>query len=326
MGRFFWPSCFLLLLLLSAGLVSEFFKNPHTKDDGRPYNNPFRHAFLEGITQIHITNRLGELIISREGSEGDKWMLTHPKEIEAGSTVIQHLLDSLKNIKIRKVYQKDQIHMANFSLDNPIFTVKLTNPQLGTHSLKMGVINPIDESTYILLGNDSQIYQIDSFRYPIETYTFSEFIEARVVPLDILKIRKLIFSFGGGDKVSFIKNENSWFNEKQIPLNGGKVRQFLKDLTTFKGQMILDKKLQIGNKTLTNYLSSNLHLLDITDVEGKNYHYEISRAIAEGVSELKINANESVVVRASNKEHLYIVDKDFLELLKIEGKEFLSFR
>src|SRR5690606_11305733 len=106
---------------------------------------------------IKLTNRLGTFELSRHNKTD--WNLTSPRLMPAKPSTIQELIKDLSSLKILKVHRNDALNTSNFSLDNPLISLVLKTELEEEITMKLGLINPIDNSAYISLSSADLIYQ-----------------------------------------------------------------------------------------------------------------------------------------------------------------------
>lgn len=169
---------FSILLLISAG-ISEFFQAPTSNNqDLSKLSTLFNPEELQLIQGLTINNKLGEFELKRsEPFELNRWQLTAPRQLEASSQTISLIMDTLKSITIKKVFDKDPINMASFSLSVPVMTIQInTIGSEATSVLEVGLTNPIDNSTYLTFAGQQVIFQVETFKAPLETFDLAQFV------------------------------------------------------------------------------------------------------------------------------------------------------
>src|SRR5690606_37178893 len=99
--------------------------------------------------------------------------LTEPQPLRIRPDIIEKIVDALNIIRVRNFYKLEPINITSFSLDNPTLTLLFTNDKDKSFEVKMGLINPIDNSSYLQLSTQNQIYQIDPIEISLESYDLS---------------------------------------------------------------------------------------------------------------------------------------------------------
>ena len=204
------------------------------------------------------------------------------------------MLNVLKDIKIRKIYQQDPINKSNFSLDTPLIEIELFHENESVNKLLFGLVNPIDNSTYVMKSGMEAIYHIDGLKDTLETFDFVNFIDSRIIAFDPDSIHSLsIHSVKNRRsrnkkkhqkklKLSIKRNKNQWYGpkgtKKQI-LNTQKVLDYLTSLSSLKSSFILDEVSDKAKKQIERYLDSPLYILEVSDKNENAVTYKISPII-----------------------------------------------
>lgn len=309
------------------GLVSEFFQTPSSINDSQHYHNPIPANFFNSTVKISLKNRLGSFQLEQFPPRGKHalWMLNHPRRLPANFQTVQMLFSSLQELQIRKIFARDAINMANFSLETPLLNIKLENQEGEVLKINMGIVNPIDNSTYIFLDNKKIIYQVDTFKHSLETFGLADFIDSHVfsgtqqdiLNIDIYKGKKE----GGRPYLSFNQKSGQWFGQKNLPLSVDKMDELIRNILSVKGQIILDRKSEGLEKMVQKYLSSPLYTIELKEKDGISKSYVVSTLISGPIPELKIEDQQNLMIMASDREHPYVIGKDYLAYFSVQEQE-----
>ena len=136
--------CFFLAIIFSAAF-SEFFQTPNGPNrDLLPYRRLFHPNQLDNVQKLELINGLGTFHLEKRQKLGaEVWELTYPRSLPANKETIAKILSGLKAIKILKIYTKDPINISNYSLNNPLMKINLTDISGEKTSLALGLVNPI---------------------------------------------------------------------------------------------------------------------------------------------------------------------------------------
>ncbi|MBF0360232.1 MAG: DUF4340 domain-containing protein [Oligoflexia bacterium] len=182
----------LVLIVICFSLVSEIFQSPKIVSTNKAINfvNPLLDDnFTSNISEIEITNRLGNFKFERTGvgpiTSPNAFALTSPKKIAANSLLLTTIISELKSLTIKKSYIKDQINWVNFSLDTPslkiVFISTNTNNVTKKITFNMGVINTIDSNTYVNFSDQDLIFQTNILKIPLESFGSADFIDSKLI-------------------------------------------------------------------------------------------------------------------------------------------------
>lgn len=318
-------AAFFLILLLGAG-ISEFFQAPNSPDHQlNRYRSLLQGQELQGITELHLENRLGEFHLKT--NDDGRWQLSSPRKLPADKKNLQNIFQSLESIRIRRVYPKDQINIANFSLDAPLLT--LTYKKSGNEkpvTLKLGLVNPIDNSTYIMLSNRDAIYHIDALNSSLEILGLSDFVDSKVFSLPDQKITGVKIYRRSPEKenlrLEFYKKNGTWQNDEGEELQETKVSGFIKRLTNIKSQFILDKMSGELQDTLAYPMKHPAYTVILDREKKKAVKYHISGLISKSLPDLNVEKGNIFLVKSSTFDHPYIVPKEHYKIFGTRQKEF----
>jgi|GEM_PF-1568582 len=183
---------------VAMALYSEFYQAPRdTNSHLSDSRSIFQEGELDHLIGLRFKNRLGEFSLQRSGSEIVDWQLISPRQMPANISPINAILDHLYNLKIRKTFEIDPINTYNFSLDNPTFEIDLKNSEGKLINIRFGLINSLDNSTYVSVSNKNSIYHVDGPAEVLEVIDLPKFMEPRIAPYAQEKIKSMTFYKNG---------------------------------------------------------------------------------------------------------------------------------
>ena len=153
---------------------------------------------------------------------------------------------------------------ANFSLTNPLSKLTLSNQKGEQFQISFGVVNPIDNSTYVKVHQRPYIFQISGQQLTLDALDLADFIDSKVFTESVDKIVNIdIYRTGRSKKaiLSLKKIRDNWVGPKNNSLSQLKVTNFLKQITSIKSQMILDEKSNSVQKIIDQYTKSPLYTI-----------------------------------------------------------------
>ncbi|MBT3584176.1 MAG: DUF4340 domain-containing protein [Halobacteriovoraceae bacterium] len=307
---------FTLAMIISAGISTIFQAPKGDKHDLNRYRTLFQGNFLEGIRGIYLKNRLGEFeFLKNSGARESGWELLTPRNFPANPKAVARILDSLKNIKIRKIYQKDPINMANFSLDSPLLSLRLSLENGESIELEVGLVNPIDNSTYLMSSHQNAIYHVDALQFAMESLDLADLIDSKIFSIEPENIASLKIyrgaKRGNPPHLLLTKLNGQWGGKKNHPMPNAKVFKYLKKLASLKSTFILDKASEDLTKKLNKYLSTPLYTIEIEDLEKNSFTYNISTVI-NALPQIKMEKRTNFIIQASDRRYPYLVNKEYL--------------
>lgn len=299
-------------VLLFGALVSEFFQAPIiSSQELSKFQFLFTREQIDTVKLVKIKSSLGEYQLERNDL---KWNLTSPRLIDANINMIEKILSSLKEIKIKKIYPKDAINLANFSLDNPISTLTIKNEKNEEKSISFGLVNPIDNSTYVSVEDEKAIYHINNINMPFERIELASLIDSRIFNMEWNEIKsfKLFSQNKNKPTLSFVREKKIWVaGNKQ--LHDERMKKYLSELTSLKSTIILDERTQKLDERLERYTSKPFFKLDVQTEDGNEIEYRVSYVISS-LPGIKMEKKQNFIIKASNRQHPFLVNKDFMRL------------
>ena len=305
-----------VLVLVTGTVMSEFFRTPEKVNiELEEYRNLFVGKYLETVTNIILKNKLGIFQFHRSSNEmGHMWIMQEPRQFPADNEVMRKIISSLGKIKIREIYPSDPIYHANYSLDEAQVELVLRNSGGNENVVKFGLVNPIDNTMYIYFSRDDAIYHVDALTYGVESLNITDFVDARVFALSPGSISSLAVYRGtkrGAPLFSMKRDENKWVGKRDRELDTQKVLDYLNRLVTIKSLFIFDKTTEELQRVLDKLLSAPTYSVEIEDINRISYSYKVM-AIDDKLPGLKLEKKTNFIVKASNRDYPYLVDKDFL--------------
>ncbi len=315
-----WVGLGFLLVIIASAVISELFQGPHDLPAAWEQEKPlFSAQEITSINKIILKNRMGHFSFQKDdGSFGD-WNLEYPRHLPANQASIETIIKSMQEIKVRRTYPKDAINITNFALNAPVMEIILEGPEQKIE-LKVGLINPIDNTTYIMLSGDNLIYHIPTFAYPLDTADLTFFIDPNIFPHNLNQISSIKI-FRGASKYNDLaivlnKNGTEWFDrhQKEIPL--AKVESFWQRFADMRSIAILDKMTEKLEKAIQRYFSAIQYTVILTDLEGLETTYTVGQASSYQLPDVKIERQQIFLIKASNREHPYVFAQSDMEIFR----------
>lgn len=299
--------------ILLGGLVSEFFQAPLlTSKELTKLQFLYNQADIQKINKIEFSSGLSQFTITKDIN--DNWIMTSPKEIMANKEMIQKILNTLEEIKIKKIYPKDQINIANFSLDNPISTLKITTNDNESKTLSFGLVNPIDNSTYLKVDNESVIYHINVLNLALERIEVTSMIDSQPFNLSESNIKELKIFPGKqtSPTLQISKTEDQWMSAN-LKIDATQVASFVEELNQIKSHMILDQMDEATLEEAEKLFSNPAFKLEVKYQNDTVVNYEVSNII-NTLGSSKLEKRATFAIRIDDKKYLYILNKDLLKV------------
>lgn len=306
---------FFLLVTMSA-LFSEFFQNPvKTASEVIDQAKLFATADLGLIKRLSLKNKSGEYIFERaDFSKESPWHMTSPREMSANSLFIENLFNALLTIKIKKLYPEETLNNSNFSIDKPTATLGLADDAGNVINIQVGLMNTIDNSTYLKISGKNGIYHVEAPSASLENVTIVDLIESQIIPINASNVAVLKVFHNKKAVLEIKKVNNLWQDAEGKTLALEKVEDYFQELSGLKSTYTLDKQTENQKKQIGNFIKMPEYTLSIEDSKAmKTVDYNIS-SVTKSISDLDLKNEEFFVVTMSNTATAYVVKKEFVEL------------
>jgi len=309
-----------LAVIIASAVISELFQGPHdTSEIWEQEKTLFSPQEITSINKIILKNRMGHFsFLKDDGPHGD-WNLEYPRHLPANQASIETIIKAMQEIKIRRTYPKDAINITNFALNAPVMEIILEGPDQKIE-IKVGLVNPIDNTTYIMLSGDQEIYHISTFAYPLDTADLTFFIDPNIFPHNLNQISSIKIYRGNSknNDLFFVLNKNgtAWFDrqQKEIPLD--KVESYWQRFADMRSIAILDKMTEKLEKAIQRYFSAIQYTVVLTDLEGLETTYTVGQASSYQLPDVKIERQQIFLIKASNREHPYVFAQSDMEIFR----------
>jgi len=306
-----------------GALISEFFQAPIlSSKELNKLQFLFTKSDVQSISQIKIKTSIDEFSLNK--AEGNNWILSKPRVIDANLEIVNKILETLEDIKIKRIYPKDQINLANFSLDNPISTLTIKDKNEEIKTLSFGLVNPIDNSTYLSVSGDNAIYHINVLKMSFEKIELSSIIDSQIFNFNWNQVKELkIYPQRQTTPALAIEKSTDGTNwmSGQMNLDEEKIGEYLNELISMKSHIILDKTDDELTAELDKILSVPFFKIVIVTTKDETNTYDISYFV-NTLPNVKIEKKQNFIIRASNRKHPFLVNKDFMKLFYKRSNQF----
>jgi len=305
---------FFLTLCVSA-FFSELYQNPKNLNKGVKVGAtlPFS-GDLESTKKITLKNRLGEFHFERNELG---WKLTSPRQLPAKEDSLNNIFSFIKEIKVKNAFRLDSLGESSFSLNSPFMEVSLLGNDNQLQTIKFGMIDSKNNTTYVGISGKEIIFQIESLQFPIEKLDLMDFVDPRIFYFSSDKISSIkIFE---GEKtlpiLSLVQQEGKWLGRNGQPLTQSKVDIFFKDLNALKSEVILDQLSEEQKEKLNGVLQKPLFVVEIQDNKNNKHHFQVF-SVLNSIPDLKIDKKESFIVSVKDSQQQYLLPRKFLDVFR----------
>jgi hypothetical protein len=312
------------LLILIGGLFSVFFQAPIvTNQELSRFRLLFDETELKELRSLTLQNRLGTFTFERSPEDGT-WRMTEPRSVLANPQPLERILQTLGDIRIRRIYDEDPINRSNYSLDNPQIRVSFLTQDLNQKELLLGLVNPVDNSTYVKFMKGEQIYHVDALSSPLESLDLVNFIDTRVFSLPLESIASLRISRDASfsnPHLSLRKENEVWQDSSDRQLDTQAVSNYLTQLLSFRSIFIIDKASEELQKAIEQHLERPAFFLEVTSTDGSIFSFQVSQ-IVNSLPDIKTEKRQTFLVQSSHRDYPFLLPRENLEVFSQRNNQF----
>lgn len=314
---------FFFLILVFLGLFAEVFESQTPEVDvAQIYANPVSMNELKSLRKMKLTNKHGSFLIENthpEGKISGPWQMIEPQSLRLKSEVISNILEALKAIRVRNFHRLEPINITSFSLDNPTLTLNITNSLNKEFEIKMGLINPIDNSAYLSLSNQDQIYQIDPIEMALESYDLAQLVESKVLALNLDSLQSLEIYGEEGLRLKVLKKEDQWVDQSGTQVSETKITKLFGSLEQIKSFSILDKLNNEQQAFMERAMANPAYTLKLISSMGvRSYVINQIRGQIPGMNSIRA---DTFALSSDDKQSFVLIEKDQIAALRTKSSD-----
>jgi hypothetical protein len=310
-------------ILLFLGLFAEVFESETQEVDlAQIYANPVPVDELQHLKQVRLANKNGKFVFENTHLEGNlegPWQMIEPQALRVKTEVITKIIDALNVIRVRNFHRLEPINITSFSLDNPTLTLLFTNSQNKVFEIKMGLINPIDNSAYMTINTQNQIYQIDPMEIALESWDVAQLVESKVLALNVSALASLEMTLANNLTLKLIKKDDKWFDQTGMELNANKVEKFFERLEDLRSSSILEH-LNIEQQEFMDKVMAN-PVYGLRLITGQGVRSYLIGEVKGGVPGMNMTNETRYALSSEDKKSFVLIDKDQLRMFSTTSKD-----
>lgn len=308
---------FFFLILLFLGLFAEVFEAETPEVDiAQIYANPVPINELQRLKNLKLTNKHGTFLFENTAADGSlsgPWQMLEPQALRLKNDVVSKIVDALNVVRVRNFHRLEPINITSFSLDNPTLTLLFTNTRNKNFEIKMGLINPIDNSAYLSLSSQDQIYQIDPIEMALESYDLAQLVESKVLAVNGDSLQSLEIYDSSGLKLKLIKKETQWLDQAGVVLSEQKVRKLFERLEEIKSYSILDKLNSDQQLFMEKIMATPEYSLKL--ISGNGVRTYVMSPLAGQIPGMNVVKSGSYALSTDEKQSFVLIEKDEIKML-----------
>lgn len=284
----------------------------------------FSSKELENIIRISLKNKSGDFIFERDrDGEGPAWHMVSPQAVSASSLFIDQLFNSLNVIKTKKLMPDTPMNFSNFSLNKPTAVLTLADDKGKTIVINVGIMNTIDNSTYIKIQGREGIFHVEAPTISLENAGMSDLIESRVFALDINQITniKLTKNNVTNPLLSIEKQQTGWISDDKQTLDQRKLEDLFNSLNSIKSSFLLDKQSDAQEKQIQLLTRNPEYVLKVTFSDGNSSTFTITDTTTRLI-DLDLKGEPYFLITSSTGNVVYVVKQDLITIFDLKADSF----
>lgn len=300
---------FCIVTLLGGALIGEILQKKSSDNEQiKRISSPISPDLIKNLNLVKVSNSLGDFEIIRKNNRW--WITNQEKNYFANEIVVEKMLNSLSKIKVERLHKNNTLNRNYFSLSTPIFKIFLNDQEF-----QFGLVNSIDDSTYLTFPSSQNIYQIEVFDFDFPSIGLNEILYTKLFLSNPREIKTLKLVINNRDVLSIKLEGNTWFDKRGRKLNEKKVNTFLIDLFSNKSDIVVDENKEGVYKEIDKVLKKPPYELVYTTVKGKKYKYSFSYPV-RSLPSLNLERRKNIVLKSNLDYYPIVIEKSFLDVFK----------
>jgi hypothetical protein len=314
---------FFAIILLFLGLFAEVFETRTPEVNlAQIYANPIPVNEFQTLKTLRMTNKQGNFLL--ENTHPDMklegpWQMLEPQALKVKSDVVSKIVDALNIVRVRNFHRLEPINITSFSLDNPTLTLEFKTKSDKVYEIKMGLINPIDNSAYLSLSSQNQIYQIDPIEMALESYDLAQMVESKVLAVNPDSLASLEIYSAKGLELKLLKKEGQWVDQAGVTLSDSKVSRFFNRLEEVKSFSILENLTSEQQSFLENLMSAPAMSLKLITTQGVR-SYVLSE-VSGGIPGMNLSRGKFFALSSEDKKSFVLIDDDQMNVFSQKSSD-----
>lgn len=309
-----------LLLVVGTMFLSNIFKTPiKGQQELIEQSLVFSNKELENVTHLSLKNKSGEFTFERADTQSSsQWHMTSPRDISVNSVFVEKLFSSLNVIKTKKLLDDNQANNSNFSLEKPTAILTLTNDKNQSIILSVGIMNTIDNSTYMKISGRTGIYHVEAPSISLESITLADLVESSVFDINFNKMTsfKIFKKSSATPAFEIHKKEGIWVTAENLPLDIKRLEDMIDDFASLKSSFTVDAPTDAQKRQAQSLIANAEFTVKIDQAEGTALLYKISN-VTKSLIEVPLKDEAHFIINENHSPVIYVVKKDFLNLFDL---------
>lgn len=316
-----------LLLVGATAFLSKAFKTPvKSHNDFIEQALVFNNKELDKVTRLILKNKSGEYSFERvDTNPQSAWLMTSPKNLSVSSAFVEKLFSALNTIKTKNLLIDDKTNNSNFSLEKPTAILTLTDHLGKSILLSVGIMNTIDNSTYMKISGKSGIYHVEAPSISLENITLADLVKSTIFDLDLKKINsfKIFKKNSPTPQFEVNKKDGYWISIEGKIINTERLEDMLNEFVNLKSSFILDDQTEAQKKITQSLLSAGEYNVKVTMDDSQLMVYQIG-STTKNIPDLMLNDEPHFIIVENHAPIVYVVKKEFMTLFELKNESLKS--
>jgi hypothetical protein len=312
---------FFFLILMFLGVFAEVFESQTPEVDlAQIYANPVPVAEISRLKTLRLTNKQGSFLFENTHPEGllnGPWQMVEPQSLRVKGDVVKKIVETLNVIRVRNFHLLEPINLTSYSLDNPTLSLIFTNSKTKSYEIKIGLINPIDNSAYMQLSSQDQIYQIDPLEMALESYDLAQLVESKVLAINMESLASLEIYGQSTLNLKLMRKDDQWVDQNGAPLAEAKVRRFIEKLEDMKSFSILDNLSVEQKEHMAKVMASPAYGLKLITNQGVRNYLIAESGNIPGIEK----SAETYSLSSEERQSFVLITRDQVKILETKFKD-----
>lgn len=283
----------------------------------------FSSKELENVIKITLKNKSGDYVFERDkDGEGPAWHMVSPQSVSASSLFIDQLFNSLNVIKTKNLMPETPTNVSNFSLNKPTATLTLADDQGKIMIINVGIMNTIDNSTYLKIQGREGIFHVEAPTISLENATLSDLIESKIFALDINQITEIKLTKSNVSNPLLLANKQQagWISG-ETPLDQAKLEDLFNSFNNIKSSFLLDKPSDAQEKQIQQLTRNPEYVIRVTFSDGNSSTFTITDTTTKLI-DVDLKGDPYFLITSSSGNVTYVVKQDLITTFDLKADSF----
>jgi hypothetical protein len=166
----------------------------------------------DAVDRIELRNAHGHFVFSRRNT---LWRIEQPLAAKADKVALESILDNFCQLRYDRLVEEKSRDLNPFGLDKPGIELQLFSGNRPVVSIRLGMKNGIDDSSYAALAPGGKVVSIAAYRRTDLEKDLFAFRDKKFLEIDTMAVDALDYRYGD-NAVALARRDGRWFLEKPV--------------------------------------------------------------------------------------------------------------